>query len=219
MKKKTKATILASIAYVLLVGVALLRKPQCSRLHKAFYVNHVAKIEHYINSILHGNERHCVSQIRMKSIAFHQLCDILTLGEHIRLIVNMSVREQVLIFLHIIGHNVRFHVIGSWFYRSTETVNRYFRVVFRGILKLYRALIWLPSKDTPRKVRDRRRFYPYFKENIGTFVYFLNHYICQKLGLCWSNRWHTCLCICPTWNTRKVLWSQRWNHSKCVIYH
>ena len=70
---------------------------------------------HYINSILHGSERHCVSQIGMKPIAFHQLCDILTQGEHIRLIVNMSVREQVLIFLHIIGHNVRFRGIGSRF--------------------------------------------------------------------------------------------------------
>ena len=156
---------------------------------------------HYINSILHGSERHCVSQIGMKPIAFHQLCDILTQGEHIWLIVNMSVREQVLIFLHIIGHNVRFRGIGSRFHRSTEIVHRYFTVILRGILKLYRALIRLPSKDTLREIRDSRKFYLYFKVNIGTFVYFcncedfvyfLNHYIYQKLGLCWSNKWHTC---------------------------
>ena len=115
MKRKTKATILASIASVLLVGVALLRKLRRNWLRRAPYVNNTVERVHYINSILHGSERHCVSQIGMKPIAFHQLCDILTQGEHIRLIVNMSVREQVLIFLHIIGHNVRFHGIGSRF--------------------------------------------------------------------------------------------------------
>ena len=101
----------------------------------------------------------------------------------------MSVREQMLIFLHIIGHNVKFRVISSQFHRSTETVHRYFRVVLRGILKLYRALIRLPSKDTPREIKESKRFYPYFKVNIGTFLhfcncedflYFLNHYICRK---------------------------------------
>ena len=66
---------------------------------------------------------------------------------------------------------MRFHVIGSWFHRSTETVHRYFRVVIKGILKLYRALIRLPSEDTPLEIRDSRRFYPYFKVNIVTCVF------------------------------------------------
>ena len=82
-------------------------------LFRSPYVNRAAEREHYINSILHESERHCVSQIRLKPIAFHQLCDILTQGEHIWPTVNMSIREQVLIFLHIISHNVRFHVIGN----------------------------------------------------------------------------------------------------------
>ena len=68
----------------------------------------------------------------MKPIAFHQLCHILTEGEHVHPTIHMSVTEQVLIFLHIIGHNVRFCVIGSRFHRSTEIVHRYFKVVLRG---------------------------------------------------------------------------------------
>ena len=83
----------------------------------------------------------------------------------------MSVTKQVLIFLHIIGHNVRFRVIGSQFHRSTEIVHRYFNVVLRGVLKLYRTLIRLPSEDTPLEIRDSRRFYPYFKVNIATCVF------------------------------------------------
>ncbi|KAL4645796.1 hypothetical protein ACB092_02G259100, partial [Castanea dentata] len=69
----------------------------------------------------------------MKPIAFHHLCHILTEGEHIRLTTHMSITEQVLIFFHIIGHNVRFRVIGSRIHRSTETVHRYFNVVLRGL--------------------------------------------------------------------------------------
>ena len=113
MKRKTKAAILASIASVLFVEVALLRKLRRRQLRRALYVSHATKRKHYINSILRGSERHCVSQIRMKPIAFHQLCDILTEGEHIQPTVHMSVKEQVLIFLHMIGYNVRFHIVSS----------------------------------------------------------------------------------------------------------
>ena len=173
MKKKTKAAILASVASVLLVGVTLLRKlrRRRRRLPRAPYVNHAAKREEYINSILHGSEGHCVNQIRMKPIAFHHLCHILIEGEHVRLTNHMFVMEQVFIFLHIIGHNVRFRVMGSRIYRSTETVHKYFKVVLRGVLKLYRALIKLRSKDTPLEIRNNGRFYPYFKVNIPTYVF------------------------------------------------
>ena len=83
----------------------------------------------------------------------------------------MSVTEQVLMFCHIIGHNVRFRVIGSQFHRSTETIYRYFKVALRGVLKLYRALIRLLSEDTLPEIRDSRKFYPYFKVNIATCVF------------------------------------------------
>ena len=173
MKKKIKVAILASVAFVLLMGVALLRKLRHRRrqLLRAPYVNHAAEREEYINSVLHGTETHCVNQLRMKPIAFHHLCHILTEGEHVRPTIHMSVMKQVFIFLHIIGHNVRFRVMGSRIYRSTETVYRYFKVVLRGVLKLYRALIRLRSEDTPPEIRNSRRFYLYFKVNIATCVF------------------------------------------------
>ena len=170
-KKETKAAILASVASILLVGVALLRKLRCRRLPRAPYVNHAAKREHYINSILHESERHCVNQIRMKPIAFHHLCHILIKGENVCPTIHMSVTEQMPMFCHIIGHNVRFRVIGSRFHKSTKTVHRYFKVVLRGVLKLYRVLIRQPSEDIPLEIRNSRRFYPYFKVNIATCVF------------------------------------------------
>ncbi|XP_031126993.1 protein ALP1-like [Ipomoea triloba] len=71
-------------------------------------------------------------------------------------------------FLHIIGHNVRFRVIGSRYYRSIETVHHYFRSVLRAILTLYKKLIVLPDSElTPHEIISNPRFYPYFKDCLG----------------------------------------------------
>ena len=155
------------------MGVTLLRKLRRRRrqLLRAPYVNHAAEREEYINSVLHRTETHCVNQLRMKPIAFHYLCHILTEGDHVYPTIHMSITEQVFIFSHIIGHNVRFRVMGSRIYRSTETIYRYFKVVLRGVLKLYRAIIRLRSEDTPPKTTNSRRFYPYFKVNIAPCVF------------------------------------------------
>ena len=112
-----------------------------------------------------------MNQLRMKPIAFHHLCHILIEGDHVRPTIHMSITEQVFIFLHIIGHNVRFRVMGSRIYRLTKIVYRYFKVVLRGVLKLYRALIRLHSEDTPLEITNSRKFYPYFKVNITTCVF------------------------------------------------
>ena len=71
MKKKTKVAILASVASVLLVGVALVRKLRRKRLPRVLYINHTTEREHYINNILHESERLCVSKIKMKPIVFY----------------------------------------------------------------------------------------------------------------------------------------------------
>ena len=163
MKEKTKASIFVSVTSVLFVGVSLLRKLWRRWLPRVPYINHAVEREHYINSILHGSDTHYVSQIRMNPIAFHQLRDILTEGEHIQLTVHTFVREQVLIFLHIIGYNVRFCIIGSQFHILNETVYRCFKVVFRGALKLYKVLIRLLSENT----NVERGIYHFHKRILG----------------------------------------------------
>ncbi|XP_040958284.1 uncharacterized protein [Gossypium hirsutum] len=103
----------------------------------------------------------------MRPIAFFNLCDILSTNNLLQSSKSVDIREQVVIFLHIIGHNVRFRVIGSRYYRSIQTVHHYFRVVLRAILKLYRLVIRLPDESTPSEIRNNPRFYPYFKDCIG----------------------------------------------------
>ena len=45
----------------------------------------------------------------------------------------VSVKEQVAMFLHVVGHNQRFRVVRHSFRRSIETVHKHFYVVLNAI--------------------------------------------------------------------------------------
>ena len=131
------------------------------------YVNRDVDRENYINSVLYCGDTHCLNQIRMRPGPFFKLCEML---ERRVLLVNrkhMSVREQVLMFLHLIGHNVRFRAIGGRFFRSTWTIHSYFHIVLGAILKLYPEFVHPPSSSTPSKILNNSRFYPWFEDCIG----------------------------------------------------
>ncbi|KAJ8434565.1 hypothetical protein Cgig2_014396 [Carnegiea gigantea] len=76
-------------------------------------------------AVLHCGDAHCLNQIRMRPSPFFKLCEML---ERRALLVNtkhMSVREQVLIFLHLICHNVRCMVIrGSSFIGAMHMISK-----------------------------------------------------------------------------------------------
>ena len=76
-------------------------------------VNRDYERENYINSILYSGDQRCIDVIRMRPIAFFNLCDILSRNNLLQSTKSVNIREQVLIFLQIIVHNVRFRVIGS----------------------------------------------------------------------------------------------------------
>ena len=108
--------------------------------------------------------------IRMRPVAFYELCRILVERNLVCETIYMSVTEQVLMFLHIIGHNVRFRVVAARFHRSIETAYRYFKIVLKAVLQLYRHVVRLSDNSTPPEIRNSRRFYPYFKVNFSNFV-------------------------------------------------
>lgn len=103
----------------------------------------------------------------MRPQVFFELCRVLRSNNLLHETVNVSIKEQLLVFCHILGHNVRLRVIGSRFNRSTETIYRYFRIALQAILKLYKHVIRPPDGTTPSTISKSRRFYPYFKDCIG----------------------------------------------------
>jgi hypothetical protein len=162
--KKILATVMAAVASILAIGAVILEDIRSKRLlRREPHVNREYERGIYMDSILYGGKQDCIDQIRMSPTSFFGLYKILADNNLIRETINMSIKEQVLMFLHIIGHNVRFRVVGGRFYRSIEFVHRYFRVVLIGVLRLYKHLIRKPNNSTRPEIRNSQRFYPYFK--------------------------------------------------------
>ena len=126
-------------------------------------INKIAQWEFYIDSILNWGDRHCLKQIRIKLVVLYNLCDVLTSRDLLRLTQNVSIRRQVIVFLQIRGRNQRFHFNSGIYYRSVETINRYFKIVLKTVLKLYKHLIKDLGDTVLAEIMNNRRFYPYFK--------------------------------------------------------
>jgi len=126
-------------------------------------INAIAQREFYIDNILNRGDRHCVEQIRIKHVVLYRLCDVLTSRNLLRSTQNVSIREQVIVFLQIVGQNQRFRVISGIYYRFVETIHRYFRIVLKAVFKLYKHLIKDLEDTVPAEIMNNQRFYPYFK--------------------------------------------------------
>jgi hypothetical protein len=112
---------------------------------------------------LNRDDKNCVEQIRMKPVVLYNLCDVLTSCDLLRSTQNVFIREQVIVFLQIIGQNQRFYFISGIYYKSIETIHRYFRIVFKAVFKLYKHLIKDSGDIVPAEIMNNPRFYHYFK--------------------------------------------------------
>ncbi|KAJ1292049.1 hypothetical protein BS78_02G362300 [Paspalum vaginatum] len=70
-------------------------------------------------------------------------------------------------FLHVVGHNQHFRVIGLSFRRSTETISRFFHEVLFAVGELRNEIILPPSYATPTKILHNPRWNPFFKDCVG----------------------------------------------------
>ncbi|KAF3667310.1 hypothetical protein FXO37_10075 [Capsicum annuum] len=132
------------------------------------YVNKDQEREFYMNSILNGSDVHYVGQIRMSKNVFYELSNAFRKSSFLCSTKNMSVQEQVLIFLEIVGFNERFQKIGSHFYRSIKSIHRCFHTMLQVVLKLYPILIKSSDETVQPEIMNNHRYYPWF-----TFTYVL----------------------------------------------
>jgi len=70
---------------VIATGVAIIKQER-NRIYilREPRINAIAQREFYIDSILNRGDRHCIEQIRMKSVVFSRLCDVLTSRDLLR---------------------------------------------------------------------------------------------------------------------------------------
>jgi len=170
MNNRLKAFVFAAAAHWLLRVMAIVvrsrkRKRVARRegiTYAPIYERDRKRME-YLNDKIWKDDTTCVNMLRMNKARFFRFCKLFRDRGLLEDTVHMCVEEQVAMFLHTVGHNVRNRVIATNFGRSGETVSRYFNKVLHAIGELRDDYIRPPSLDTPAKIEGDPRWYPYFK--------------------------------------------------------
>jgi hypothetical protein len=122
--------------------------------------------------LINTSDTTCIKQLRMSRSVFYKLCNRLRQKELLIDTFHVSVEEQVAMFLYMVGQHHTNSSVGFWFWRSSETVSRYFNIVLRAIGELARDLIYIRSTDTHTKITSSpNRFYPYFEVTIRLEIF------------------------------------------------
>lgn len=116
-----------------------------------------------LDRIYNCNDIECVAMLRMRKALFFALCNLLRERNLLTDSLHSCVEEKLAMFLHIVGHNQHFRVIHQHWRRSIETMHRYFKEVLYAIGELRQEMIRAPSNETPVKISNSPRWYPYFK--------------------------------------------------------
>ncbi|KAM0892618.1 hypothetical protein ACQ4PT_025618 [Festuca glaucescens] len=124
-----------------------------------------------LTEILDGHEDLCKRHFRMAIEIFQAL--VKKLRERDRLVDgrDVSVEEQVAIFLYALAKNATNDTLADWFQHSAQTISFYFGQVLDAITKLSNVYIRPPSLH-PHPVLRKPKFYPYFMVCIHGHAHF-----------------------------------------------
>ena len=108
----------------------------------------------FLNSLLE-NDVFCISELKMDRRTLVILCELIRHDENIKQDGLVTLEEQVCIFLHILAHHAKNRTIVTRFYRSGETISRYFNSVLNGVSRLHETLL-RHSDPVPETCTDDR---------------------------------------------------------------
>jgi hypothetical protein len=117
----------------------------------------------YLNNKIWKNDVTSVNMLRLNRASFFCFSKLFWGRGLLEDTIHMCVEQQVAMFLHTVGHNIRNRVVATNFGRSGETVSRYFNKVLHAIGELRNDYIKPPSSATPAKISENPRWDPYFK--------------------------------------------------------
>ena len=128
---------------------------------------HATRLQ-YLDSIIGNNDIQCVNQLRMDRRTFGLLCELLR-SRGLKATGSLAVEEQVCMFLHTLSHHVKNRTIGSRFFRSGETVSRYFNSVLNEVIRLHDVLLRVPD-PVPENCTDER--WKWFKVHFQLLIFY-----------------------------------------------
>ncbi|KAL8479314.1 hypothetical protein ACS0TY_026252 [Phlomoides rotata] len=114
----------------------------------------------HLHFLVNYDDETCRDHIRMNSDCFNRLCFLLQNLGGLRATRNVTISEQVAIFLTVLSHYTKNRVVKHSFRRSGYTISKHFNSVLNTILKLHRVLLVTPE-PVPEDSNDSR--WNYFK--------------------------------------------------------
>ncbi|KAI4980489.1 hypothetical protein ZWY2020_020974 [Hordeum vulgare] len=116
----------------------------------------------YFDNKIWKNDTTSVNMLRLRREPFFRFCQLFRDRKLLKDTIHLSIEQQVAMFLHTVGHNIRNRVICANFGRSGEVVSHFQRVL-HAIGELRDDLIRKPSLETQTKIEGNYRWDPYFK--------------------------------------------------------
>jgi len=103
----------------------------------------------------------------MRRAPFFSLCNLFRTRGLVPETTGCIVEEQVVMFLHVVGHNQSFRVVHQSFRRSIKTVHRHFHQVLYAVGELINELIKPPTPAIHPKILGSHRWNPYMQVTIN----------------------------------------------------
>jgi hypothetical protein len=97
--------------------------------------------EMQLNRLYHGTEANCINELHMRKFIFHKLCGHLRSHGMLEYTINVSIEEQIAMFMKFVGHRWTNRSVSFEFLQSKEIVSMYFNAVLDALCVLSRDLI------------------------------------------------------------------------------
>ncbi|XP_074592460.1 uncharacterized protein LOC141848319 [Curcuma longa] len=127
-------------------------------------INSVSLRRDALERIIGVGDRNCIWELRMNVNAFAILCELLKVKGGLTEDGRVSIAEQIIIFLIILGHHKKNRSLQVRFYRSGETISRYFNRVLYSIIRV-QSLLFAKAEPVLEGCVDPR--WKWFKGCLG----------------------------------------------------
>ncbi|KAL5564093.1 hypothetical protein UlMin_027257 [Ulmus minor] len=141
---------------------------QLKKRHRAIRYNSILTGDDRVMEFLHGHWERIFNRTRMSRDCFVWLSSILEQTGRLTPSRAVSVEEQLMIFLFVVGHGASNRNAQETWQRSGSTISKYFGIVLEAIFNMSGEYIRAPNmNNVHHTIRYNNRFYPYFQGCVG----------------------------------------------------
>ncbi|KAL5571914.1 hypothetical protein UlMin_021511 [Ulmus minor] len=141
----------------------LLKKRQ-----RAIRYNSILTADDRVTEFLHGHWERIFNRTRMTRDCFVRFSSIMEQTGRLTPSRAVSVEEQLMIFLFVVGHGASNRDAQETWQRSGSTISKYFGIVLEAIFNMSGEYIRPPDmNNVHHTIRYSNRFFPYFQGCVG----------------------------------------------------